>query len=363
MKKKVKVSSLTKKFGNFTAVNDVSLEIRGGELITFLGPSGSGKTTLLLLIAGFHKQTGGEIYIGDQPMALVPPNKRNIGMVFQSYALFPHMTVVNNIAYSLKVRGIKKTEIEEKVMSALQLVKLSEFGNRYPAQLSGGQQQRVALARALVYDPSVVLMDEPLGALDKKLRDYMQLEIKRIQENLEMTMIYVTHDQEEALTISDRIAVMNHGQIAQLDTPEELYSNPNSTFVADFIGESNILSGLIIDSEGANYVVKMSDSSVLRVTKSVSVNVGDVVELVLRPESILFSDEANNNSGVNSLECTVMERIYLGEYVKYIVEIDKGKEIIIKKQHTPGLPMKKKGQKLKLKLDLKAIKMFKAIDD
>lgn len=358
MNKKVAISSITKKFGHFFAVDDVSLNIRGGELITLLGPSGSGKTTLLLLVAGFHKASSGEILIGDNPMALVPPNKRNIGMVFQNYALFPHMTVESNIAYSLKIRGLTKQERKKKVFEALELVKLAEFADRYPEQLSGGQQQRVALARALVYDPSVVLMDEPLGALDKKLRDYMQLEIKRIQETLNMTMIYVTHDQEEALTISDRIAVMNHGKIAQVDTPEELYLNPNSTFVADFIGDSNILTGKVIGIEQSHLMVDVSAPSPLMVEKKTRLGPGQRVDITIRPESFYFIDDTTNDNEVNNIECVVRKKIYLGDSIKYVVDANNGHEIVIKKQHSPTRPIKKRGEKVMLGCYPKDIKIF-----
>ena len=252
----VRLQNLAKQFGSVTAVDSVSLDISRGEFITLLGPSGSGKTTTLMMVAGFEVPTAGEIYIAGEPMAYKPPYKRDIGMVFQNYALFPHMKVHDNIAFPLNNRKVPKPKTDQKVNAALDLVKLAGFGSRNPKQLSGRQQQRVALARALVFDPSVLLMDEPLGALDKKLREHMQLEIKRIQETLGITVIYVTHDQSEALTMSDRIVVMNEGRIEQVGTPSELYEGPANRFVADFIGESNFLEGEVFDPMAGGYRVK-----------------------------------------------------------------------------------------------------------
>ena len=358
MGQNVRIESVTKMFGSFKAVDNVSLQIQEGELLTLLGPSGSGKTTLLLLIAGFHQITSGEILIGENPMAFVPPNKRNIGIVFQSYALFPHMTVADNIAFSLKVRGTRKEDIETKVKSSLELVKLSGFETRLPKQLSGGQQQRVALARALVYDPLVLLMDEPLGALDKKLRDYMQLEIKRIQENLNITVIYVTHDQEEALTISDRIAVMNEGRIEQVDIPENLYAKPSSTFVADFIGESNIIAGKVVNQDGNNLIITSEKGLEIPVPAIKGIEVGSKIELVIRPEHIFFSD--NGNTSQNQLSGTIEEKIYLGETVKYIVKTTGNQLLTVKKQSTPDILAINKGQSLGLWWNPEDIKIFLA---
>jgi ABC-type Fe3+/spermidine/putrescine transport system ATPase subunit len=230
------LENLTKIFGNVVAVEEIFLEVKRGEFITLLGPSGSGKTTILMMIAGFQIPTSGKIFIEEEMVIYQPPYKRNIGMVFQSYALFPHMTVFDNIAFPLRMRKVKEKEISKSVMRVLDLVELSEYGTRYPKQLSGGQQQRVALARAYVYNPPVLLMDEPLGALDKKLREQMQLEIKHFHESLGVTVIYVTHDQGEALTMSDRVAVMNKGRIEQVGSPTDLYERPSNKFVADFVG-------------------------------------------------------------------------------------------------------------------------------
>ena len=236
--------------GETLVVDGLNLDIAPGEFLTMLGPSGSGKTTTLMMLAGFEPATHGEIFLNDQPINNVPPHKRGIGMVFQNYALFPHMTVAENLAFPLSVRKTPRAEIEAKVARALEMVELPDFGNRRPAQLSGGQQQRVAVARALVFDPALILMDEPLGALDKQLREQMQYEIKHIHANLGVTVVYVTHDQSEALTMADRICVFDKGIVQQLSTPDELYEKPANSFVAQFIGENNRLSGTVTDVSG-----------------------------------------------------------------------------------------------------------------
>ncbi|MEO1397806.1 MAG: ABC transporter ATP-binding protein, partial [Pseudomonadota bacterium] len=243
--------------GETLVVKDLNIDIPEGEFLTMLGPSGSGKTTSLMMLAGFEPATNGEIFLDGKSINNVPPNKRGIGMVFQNYALFPHMTVAENLAFPLRVRGMGKVEIETKVARALAMVELHEMGGRRPAQLSGGQQQRVAVARALVFDPSLILMDEPLGALDKQLREQMQYEIKHIHENLGVTVVYVTHDQAEALTMSDRIAVFNDGIIQQLSSPSDLYENPQNSFVAQFIGENNRLQGRVKQVSGKVATVEL----------------------------------------------------------------------------------------------------------
>ncbi|MCG6888078.1 MAG: ABC transporter ATP-binding protein [Gammaproteobacteria bacterium] len=237
----IRIQSLTKKYGKFYALDSVDLDIKSGEFLTLLGPSGSGKTTLLMAIAGFNRPDAGSIRFGDDEMILTPPHKRNVGMVFQSYALFPHMTVAENVAFPLKLRGVSAEESAERVDEALTTVQLASLGARGIEELSGGQRQRVALARAFVFRPRILLMDEPLSALDKKLREQMQIELKHLHEQLGVTTVYVTHDQREALTMSDRIAVINHGKLAQVDTPHAIYNRPANAFVADFIGESTML--------------------------------------------------------------------------------------------------------------------------
>jgi putative spermidine/putrescine transport system ATP-binding protein len=237
----IHIKGLTKKYGKLYALESVDLEVRSGEFLTLLGPSGSGKTTLLMAIAGFNRPDAGSIQFGETEMILTPPHKRGVGMVFQSYALFPHMTVAENIGFPLKLRGVGEQERAERVKAALETVQLSDLGDRNTDQLSGGQKQRVALARAFVFRPRILLMDEPLSALDKKLREQMQIELKHLHEQLGVTTVYVTHDQREALTMSDRIAVINQGKIAQIDTPHTIYNRPANSFVADFIGESTTL--------------------------------------------------------------------------------------------------------------------------
>ncbi len=271
--------------GHHNAADDINLEIAAGEFVSLLGPSGSGKTTTLMMIAGFQKPTSGEIMLGDRKIDRVPPHRRNIGMVFQNYALFPHMTVDDNVGFPLKMRGVPAAERAERVARALDKVSLASFGRRYPPQLSGGQQQRVALARALVFEPDLILLDEPLGALDKTLREQMQVELKRIHRELGVTMIYVTHDQSEAMTMSDRIAVFNHGRIEQIGSPADVYFAPSTRFVALFVGDSNILSA--VAAAGGGYDVAGLG---LLAGRDVGLTPGTAVDLLLRPEMIRFTD-------------------------------------------------------------------------
>ena len=262
----VKFEKVDKSYdGEILVVKDLNLDVPKGEFLTMLGPSGSGKTTVLMMLAGFETPTSGEIYLDGNPISSIPPNKRGIGMVFQNYALFPHMTVKENLAFPLEVRKMQKSEIDEKVGNALAMVELQDFGNRMPLQLSGGQQQRVALARSLVFEPRLVLMDEPLGALDKNLREQMQYEIKHIHEKIGITVVYVTHDQSEALTMSNRIAVFNDGKIQQISSPDILYEKPNSSFVAQFIGENNQLRGKIKSINGENCIVTTESLSLIHI--------------------------------------------------------------------------------------------------
>ena len=280
----VRLEGLTKRFGEVVAVDSVDLEIRAGEFLTLLGPSGSGKTTSLLLVAGFQLPTSGEVWVDDQPIIYKPPHKRNLGMVFQNYALFPHMTVFDNIAFPLRMRRMSRQEIARRVAHSLEIVRLAGYEGRYPGQLSGGQQQRIALARAAVFDPQVLLMDEPLGALDKKLREELQIEIKHIQEALGVTVIYVTHDQEEALTMSDRIAVLNQGRIQQVGAPDQLYEAPENRFVADFIGESNMFRGTVMGTKDDALLVETEDGLRLLTSWLEDVRPGQQVSCVVRPE-------------------------------------------------------------------------------
>jgi spermidine/putrescine ABC transporter ATP-binding subunit len=327
---KVSLKNLVKRFNEVVAVDQVTLEVYTGEFLTLLGPSGSGKTTTLMMIAGFEFPTEGEIFVEGKDILDVPPSKRNIGMVFQNYALFPHMTVYENIAFPLKMRRFTRTEISKRVEAALEKVKLPGFERRYPKQLSGGQQQRIALARALVFDPPLLLMDEPLGALDKKLREYMQLEIKSLQRDLKITTIYVTHDQGEALTMSNRIAVFNEGRIEQVGTPEEVYDQPANKFVADFIGETNFLEGNVTHvAESGCRFRSLGGSEFLLITKK-NLAIGEKILVALRPEKIVVLKE--KVQGFNHLEGFVEEVIYVGETRRYRVRLNDKESLYVKQQ-------------------------------
>ncbi len=288
----VKFEKVDKSYdGKVLVVKDLNLDIDEGEFITMLGPSGSGKTTCLMMLAGFETPTNGEIYLDSNPISNIPPHKRGIGMVFQNYALFPHMTVYENLAFPLRVRKVSKGETDKKVDKALSMVSLSGFEKRMPNQLSGGQQQRVAVARALVFDPEVVLMDEPLGALDKNLRESMQYEIKHIHESIGVTIVYVTHDQGEALTLSNRIAVFNDGKVQQLSSPDKLYEEPANSFVAEFIGENNTFTGEVTDISKGKCKVKL-DSGIEIFSNPVRVkSKGERTIVSLRPERAVIDPE------------------------------------------------------------------------
>ena len=311
----VKFENVQKSYdGEILVVKDFNLDVAPGEFVTMLGPSGSGKTTCLMMLAGFEPTTNGTIYLKDKPINNVPPHKRGIGMVFQNYALFPHMTVAENLAFPLEVRKMGKAEREAKVNRALDMVQLGDFGNRRPMQLSGGQQQRVAVARSLVFDPDLVLMDEPLGALDKNLREQMQYEIKHLHESLGLTVVYVTHDQTEALTMSNRIAVFDDGVVLQCSSPEDLYEKPENAFVANFIGENNRLMGTVESIDGDKATVK-TDSGDIVIASKVNVNkAGDRATLSLRPERIMVSPSKGKTP--NTYSAKVEELIYHGDHIR-----------------------------------------------
>ena len=328
--------------GETLVVKDLVLHIAKGEFLTMLGPSGSGKTTCLMMLAGFETATHGEIYIRDRSINKVPPHKRNIGMVFQNYALFPHMTVAENLAYPLKIKKLSKQEIESKVANALDMVQLGGFASRRPGMLSGGQQQRVAVARALVFDPDIVLMDEPLGALDKQLREQMQFEIKSIHENLGVTVVYVTHDQSEALTMSNRIAVFNEGIIQQLAPPEDLYEKPDNAFVAQFIGENNRLHGVVEAVDNNICDIRLSDGSLVRANRINVSKVGEKSTLSLRPERVDVNPSDTNYPNV--FEGIVRELIYLGDHIRTRVTLCGHDDFVVKIPNSSRYSSLKEGE-------------------
>ncbi|MDR6997828.1 ABC transporter ATP-binding protein [Neobacillus niacini] len=339
----VEVRNLKKKYGEYIALKPTSLEIKNGEFFTILGPSGSGKTTLLKLISGFEKPTNGSVFIGENEVTHAPPHKRGIGMLFQSYALFPHLTVFENIIFPLKMRKMPKDAATKKVDKVLELVQLSSFKNRYPHQLSGGQRQRVALARAVVFDPPVLLLDEPLGALDKQLRLQMQFEIKKLQDNLKITTISVTHDQEEALTMSSRICIINDGEIEQTGTPREIYEKPQNRFVADFIGETNLLTGEIIGWDEEIAIIKTKHGEIIR---SLTFNKElKEITFAIRPELISIVSAVNQPE--NILKGTVRDIVYMGESSKCKIVTENGETMTIKL--TPKeIPFVNEGQVLQI---------------
>lgn|ERR1022692_2444068 len=319
----VRLQGLRKAYGDTVAVRDVTLSVNPGEFITLLGPSGSGKSTTLMMIAGFVPPSDGEIYIDGRPVARIPPESRELGMVFQSYALFPHMTIAQNIAFPLKMRRWPRQEIGRKVAAALEMVKLPGYEERSPRQLSGGQQQRIALARAIVFEPRVLLMDEPLGSLDKKLRDHMQAEIKRIQQQLNITVIYVTHDQEEALTMSDRIVVMHEGRIQQVGTPTALYDEPANAFVADFIGEANFMSGTVSAVDASGMIsVRHRSGQVFRAVARRAVECGMQVVASIRPERLTIVTGMVVDPDYNHWKGRVAQIIFVGDATKYKIALD-----------------------------------------
>ena len=328
----VRLANIRHRFGDVVAVRDVNLTVRAGEFLTLLGPSGSGKTTTLNIVAGFLEPTSGEVYINEEPATDKAPHLRNIGMVFQNYALWPHMTVFQNVAFPLRMRKEKKATIRHRVEEALAMVRLQGLGTRLPRQLSGGQQQRVALARALVFNPPLLLMDEPLGALDKKLREQMQLEIKHLQKRLGITVIYVTHDQEEALFMSDRVAVTSGGTIVQIGTPVDLYNRPANRFVADFIGESNFLSGKIqsIDASAQSCHVVTDGGFILRGMLGHPARTGEPVVAAIRPEKIHVQETSASPGEDRGSPASIVEAIYLGDWVKYRIELASGETLLVK---------------------------------
>ncbi len=322
----IQLKNIVKRFGTLEAVSHVSLEIRDGELFTLLGPSGCGKTTILRLIGGFHRPDEGEVYFGEKAVSGIPPYERNIGMVFQNYALWPHMTIFDNIAYGLKLKKFSRGDISSKVLHALKLVNRAGLEKRYPGQLSGGQQQRVALARALVLNPDVLLLDEPLSNLDAKIRLQVRAEIRKLQKELGITTIYVTHDQEEALTLSDRIAVVDHGKLQQLGSPRDLYAKPENPFVADFIGINNLIPGEVREiQEGERRMGVHTAVGLMVCTFEKPFQKGDRCTVTVRPETATISREECKDKDMNIIPGTVSFASYIGNTIRYDVEIRNGK--------------------------------------
>ncbi len=328
-------------------VKDLNLSIAKGEFLTMLGPSGSGKTTCLMMLAGFETATNGEIKLDGVNINQTPPHKRGIGMVFQNYALFPHMTVGENLAFPLEVRGMGKSEREAKITRALDMVQMGAFANRRPAQLSGGQQQRIALARALVFDPALVLMDEPLGALDKQLREHMQFEIKHLHESLGITVVYVTHDQGEALTMSDRIAVFNDGRIQQLASPADLYERPDNSFVAQFIGENNKLLGTIEELSGDKALVRLATGELIDATPVNVREKGQKTLVSIRPERVEFKPDMMP-PGAHTIGAEVLEVIYMGDILRARLRVAGSEDFVMKMRNTLGQTRLSPGQTIKV---------------
>jgi len=333
--------------GQTLVVKDLNLSIGKGEFLTMLGPSGSGKTTCLMMLAGFETATHGEIRLDGRPINQVPPHRRGIGMVFQNYALFPHMTVGENLAFPLEVRGMGKAEREARIVRALDMVQMGGFAHRRPAQLSGGQQQRIALARALVFDPALVLMDEPLGALDKQLREHMQFEIKHLHESLGITVVYVTHDQGEALTMSDRIAVFDDGRIQQLASPSDLYERPANSFVAGFIGENNKLPGTIEDLSEGRALVRLTTGELIDATPVNVTARGQRTLVSIRPERVEFKPELLP-PGAHMLEAEVLEFIYMGDLFRTRLRVAGTEDFVIKSRNTLGQRMLRPGERIRI---------------
>ncbi|MHA6326284.1 ABC transporter ATP-binding protein [Roseivivax sp. CAU 1753] len=333
--------------GETLVVKDLNLSLPKGEFLTMLGPSGSGKTTCLMMLAGFETATYGEIKLGGTSINNIPPHKRGIGMVFQNYALFPHMSVAENLSFPLEVRNMSKSDREAKITRALDMVQMGAFAGRRPAQLSGGQQQRIALARALVFEPELVLMDEPLGALDKQLRETLQFEITKLAHDLGITVVYVTHDQTEALTMSDRVAVFEDGRIQQLAPPDELYEKPQNSFVAQFIGENNTLEGVVEEISGDTCVVKLDSGDII---DALPVNVsrkGERTKVSIRPERVEFNKDRLKEDA-HLLKAKVKEFVYMGDIFRTRLSVAGNEDFVIKSRNAPDQRRLRPGEEIEI---------------
>ena len=316
---------VTKRYGGFVALDDVSFAVKTGELFSFLGPSGSGKTTILRILGGFEEPEEGSVYIFGKRVNGIPPHKRkNVNTVFQNYALFPHMNVFENIAYGLRVDGVKRDAVKDRVNNMLRLMKLEEWAKSEPHHLSGGMKQRVALARALIKEPEVLLLDEPLSALDLKIRQHLLIELKNLHERIGSTFIYVTHDQGEALSISDRILILDRGKIIQIGTPVEIYENPSTRFSAEFIGEMNFIDGSVIRSEGDRAIVMIDSVSEIIVISNGDISAGDNITVSVRPERVVLQKDVAKADGLNCISGKLVETIYEGSVVVYIITLENG---------------------------------------
>ena len=358
----VEFRGITKRFGDVAAVNNVDLQVRKGEFLSLLGPSGCGKTTSLRMIAGFEQPDEGELLIGGKDAVGIPPYKRDVNTVFQSYALFPHKSIIDNVAFGLKQRGEGKAERRAKATEALELVQLSHRADDRPTMLSGGQQQRVALARALVMNPRVLLLDEPLGALDLKLRKEMQFELKRIQEHVGITFVYVTHDQEEALSMSDRIAVMSNGVIEQLDEPRAIYDNPKTAFVAGFIGEMNFLTGTVTSAPAGHWTVDAGVGVPVQGFGAAPLN--EKVRVGLRPERLVVTPNSDE-TGTNRVLSTVLSKMYLGDQIQFVVTLPSGATVIAIEQRAsvdPATDNIKPGDRVTVSWDAHAPLLLGIVD-
>ena len=349
----VSLRNLRKTYGRIAAVHDVSLEIASGEFFTLLGPSGSGKSTTLMIIAGFVTPDTGAVVIEGRHVERAAPEQRNLGIVFQNYALFPHMTVHENLAFPLQMRKISPPEINRRVADILRIVQLEDSDWKYPSQLSGGQQQRVAVARALIFEPAVLLMDEPLGALDKNLRAHLQLELKHLQRQVGVTVIYVTHDQDEALTMSDRIAVINHGRVEQVGTPRELYEEPATAFVADFVGESNTLAGTFLKAHADRGEVRLAGGPLVPCRRA-DLAVGAACTLSIRPERVVLGPAGEG--GI--LRGRVVEGIYAGEIIRYWVEAEGAGRLLAKRPNDRRAAMLEPGDAVAIGWHAEDCKVF-----
>lgn len=355
----IEIDRVTKSFDDYVAVKDANFTINSGEFFSMLGPSGCGKTTTLRMIAGFELPTSGAIRLDGKDVSRTPPYQRDVNTVFQSYALFPHMSVLKNVMFGLTIKGVNKSEATKRAKEMLEVVRLSDFADRKPVQLSGGQQQRVALARALVNMPKALLLDEPLAALDLKLRQAMQFELKRIQREVGITFVFVTHDQHEALTMSDRIAVMSQGRVEQIGTPEEIYNTPSTNFVAGFIGDANLVKGKIVSVEEASVEIEVGSNVIQSESLAGNFKVGDLVTAMIRPERIVLTPETNaTNSSQHYIDCTVTSHTFQGAQSRYGLLTKDGQEMFAFIDWMDELPEQDNGAKVRLSCDSKAIRTF-----